>query len=244
MLYKFALAVFATLTFTVQASVVVISKESRVPFNSTGALEICWVKPLSQDTQALVVEIERYVHAQISERAGLKIEFKPDCFLEKDPFFPIGIAFYDDPLTTEGIRMEVLGQTLDRNHPGHPYNFSGGIWSLKNLIDINLSSRFGFVNPDLVAQAKDLSAEGALNLKKTIAVHEILHSLGYAHEQSHRDSTCEVGPEKFKAHVHKLLTDYDPGSIMNYCRTRHFNYETGPIPLSEKDIEGLKFYLN
>ena len=56
-------------------------------------------------------------------------------------------------------------------------------------------------------------------------VHEVFHALGFLHEQQRSDSeaTCAVAvdpnPNNTTVPGADLLTPYDPGSIMNYCRS-------------------------
>jgi hypothetical protein len=230
-------------SFSTSAAVLVLDKNGRLPRGEGGAFEICWTGPLSVQTRSMIAELERYLAEQLTDRAGIALKFRSECLDTKDPFFPVGIAFFDDPDTPEGIRSEIRNMVPKDFPIGHPMTYSGGIWSTRNLIDINLSSRFEDVTDRLVEQSKDLTPEGKLNLQKSIALHELLHAFGYAHEHSHRDSTCEPPPaERYNDKIHTLATAYDPLSILDYCRTGPFDYESGPIPLSELDIEGLAFY--
>lgn len=206
----------------------------------SGEIEFCWEGPHSDEATALIAEIESYLFQQLTLRASLPIKFDSDCFKKSDPFSPVGLAFYDDPLVLAGIKNEIAGLTVDPNSPGHPYTFNRGRWTATQLTDVNLTSQFGAVNDQLRAQAVGLSENGKLNLKISIALHEVMHSLGYAHEQAHRDSLCIVPNENFKPHVHELLTAYDPDSVMNYCLTHHFDFESSAIPLSDLDIEGIR----
>jgi hypothetical protein len=79
---------------------------------------------------------------------------------------------------------------------------------------------------------------------KTIAVHEFLHAVGALHEQlrpdlQQRDPSCWA-KYKNSPDIHgKLplaLTDYDPDSIMNYCKDIY----SVPTQLSALDLVGLK----
>lgn len=79
---------------------------------------------------------------------------------------------------------------------------------------------------------------------RTIAIHEFLHALGAIHEHLSVDLK-ERDPECWKLYagipdVHPTdatpLTDYDPDSIMNYCRDIY----DGSTRLSKRDLKGLK----
>lgn len=71
------------------------------------------------------------------------------------------------------------------------------------------------------------------------AIHEIGHSIGMDHEHQRSDSTGECRPQDPDQLLHpnsdfEFITDYDPESVMGYCRTSDV--------LSTKDIEGLRAF--
>jgi len=234
------LFLISSYSLSAQASVLSVPQGGRFAVNERGAVELCWASGVSAGTQVVEQHIEQYVQAQLQDRAGLLIEFTGLCLEQPDPFFPIGLGFFDDPETQEGIRSEIQLSTAHSPNIGQPMTFTKGRWANRQLVDVNLSSRFLEVSASLQAQAQGLSAAGVLNLQKSIALHEILHALGFAHEQSHRDSVCTEGPEVYRPRVHTLLTEYDPHSLMNYCATHDYNFEKGPMPLSRLDIVGLQ----
>ncbi len=222
------------------ASVFSLATPARFSINSNHPIEFCRVGELSDRTLVLLDEILNYVKSQLTDRAGIEIRYLGDCFALSRPEAPVGITFYDDELTTVAIRREIISYQSNIMQPGHPVAFNAGTWTGAHLVDFNLTSHFQDVSPELLAQADAFTDVGKLNLLKSIGLHEIMHILGFAHEHLHRDSTCHEGSGKYNVHVHTLLTEYDPSSIMNYCLTHHYDYEQGPLPLSELDIEGIK----
>lgn len=227
-------------SLSAQASVLSVSPSGRFHFNQRGAIELCWASQVSAGTLVIEQQVQQYVQAQLQGRAGLLIEFTGLCLEQRDPFFPIGLGFFDDPATQEGIRSEIKMSASHSANIGQPMTFAKGEWANRQLVDINLSSRFLEVSLSLQKQRLDLSEAGVLNLQKSIALHEVLHALGFAHEQSHRDSVCTEGEDRYKPRLHTLLTEYDPHSIMNYCETHSYEFEKGPMPLTPLDIVGLQ----
>ena len=101
------------------------------------------------------------------------------------------------------------------------------------------------VKPSLETHAKDLSQVGRVNLIRSIALHEVLHAFGIAHEAIHPDSTCTTGSDSaFNERIHTRLSEFDSDSIMNSCANRSHDYETRPRGLSALDLQGLNAYFD
>lgn len=71
---------------------------------------------------------------------------------------------------------------------------------------------------------------------ESIAVHEFGHALAFAHEQNRPDTPGECAQPVQGTNGNKLLTPYDPDSVMNYCNPLYNNNGI----LSEYDIKGLQ----
>lgn len=225
---------------TAQALIFRPSKAQTLHLNKSGNVDVCWVTPLSPETILKIHKIETFLKAELEPVLHVKLEFKKNCLALDNPLFPIGISFFDDELTPLSIQNELKSNSTDRSTPGHPMTFAYGSFTHTTLIDLNLTSKFKYVGQNLKKQADLLGENGKLNLLQSIALHEFLHALGFAHEQIHPNSTCdELSPQKILP-SYTILTPYDDQSIMNYCKTHHFDFEKEPISLSELDREGLK----
>lgn len=212
------------------------------PLNSEKKIEFCWLAKENSSTLPLQKRIETYLKKQLQDKAQLNIHFSGLCLNHETPLTPIGIAFYDASDNPPGLQSEMINVASYSEYMGHPTTYSRGFWAAKNLTDIVLTSQFKNVDPSLTQQATELSAEGRDALLLSIALHESLHALGVAHEHDRTDSTCSEKPDlTLNPKIHTYIGAYDSESIMNYCKTHFYDFETAvPIPLSEGDVQTLQ----
>lgn len=224
-----------------RASVFSLKDTHRLKANATGEFEVCWWGDFDRPQGGLKEDLQNYIQSEFEGRAGIKLRFFSDCFEHSNPFFPIGIAIYTDPSLKMGLRnvMHSLVKDTDPS-PGHPNAFFSGKWAQDQLIDVLLNHLFVDVNESLKLQSAAFTGKGRENLIRSIAVHELMHAFGFAHEHRHRDSDCQIEGEVYRSSLHQLLTSYDRDSVMNYCLTHFYDFEKGPLGLSGLDIEGLR----
>jgi len=72
---------------------------------------------------------------------------------------------------------------------------------------------------------------------RVIAVHEFGHAIGFAHEQNRPDTPGECDERPQGQSGDKLLTPWDPHSVMNYCNATYANDGA----LSEFDVVGVQY---
>lgn len=72
---------------------------------------------------------------------------------------------------------------------------------------------------------------------RAIAVHEFGHAIGFAHEQNRPDTPGECTALPQGTDGDKLLTPWDPHSVMNYCNPEYANNGQ----LSAFDIQAVQF---
>jgi hypothetical protein len=72
---------------------------------------------------------------------------------------------------------------------------------------------------------------------KVIAVHEFGHALGFSHEQNRFDAPGECALQAQGPNPDRLLTPYDPISVMNYCNEKYSN----DGELSTLDVAAVQF---
>ncbi|MFS8977248.1 M12 family metallopeptidase [Cupriavidus necator] len=111
----------------------------------------------------------------------------------------------------EGPRTETIGHYLDGMKNGMKLNFTFSKWG------------------DSCKQTLEYCV-------KAIAVHEFGHAIGFTHEQNRPDAPGECRLLSQATDPDKLLTPYDPNSVMNYCNKK---YNNGGI-LSSLDIQAVQ----
>ena len=240
-MYKLTMCTFFIfLYFAADAGLLDIANDERIELTPQGDIEFCWFTTANSTTRPLQLKIENFVREQLT-RTGLRLSFVGLCLEYSNPMSPIGIGFYDARDNTQGIQNTIQG-LVPPEDPGHPSTYHQGRSTQKNLVEIVLSSRLEKVRPSLIKQASGLSERGLEALFLSIALHEILHAIGFSHEHNRPDSTCLLEKDKtYSPLSNTLVGEYDGASIMNPCFTRQYNFESnGPIALSTGDIETLQ----
>lgn len=223
-------------------------------FRKSRELNICWWGGDSQATLSLRKKIETHISSEMRRLNRFSLNKNwPSCesISENKVSEWINLLIYDDPhFDIPSHRKRVLSDDFfrilgfdDHKFPGHPRRLSSGDYHVFRKFDLVLTSRFQSVRPSLVEQARQFSTKGRENLLLSIALHEFMHLLGVEHEHTHPDSDCYVrGDEPLSRNdmFSQIVGDFNPSSIMSYCVTRRFNYNSAPLYLSSGDIQDLR----
>lgn len=102
---------------------------------------------------------------------------------------------------TTGPRVKEFGKSLNGVRGGMELNFTFNTWS---------------------TSCKQTEAARELCIR-SIAVHEFGHAIGFAHEQDRADTPGECTQQTGTTGDLKMLTPYDPKSVMNYCNSAYNN---------------------
>lgn len=139
-----------------------------------------------------------------------------------------------------GLHLEIYkdGPTA-YTRPADAYDGHPRALGLGNVLDgarpgVILNPGLSDVQPSLVQQAANMTAQQLANLQASIVVHEFGHVLGLMHEQARPDSPCHDYPDSNSGDGVEQGA-YDPASIMNYCVTHTSNFDQA-LTLSAGDI--------
>jgi hypothetical protein len=126
-------------------------------------------------------------------------------------------------IENRGIRIQI--DDSDPNNGPHTVGLGRQIDGIRNGMVLN----FTFTKWSTSCQATRAYCI------KAIAGHEFGHAIGFAHEQNRPDTPGECREAPQGENGDKLLTPYDPHSIMDYCNAKWNN----DGQLSDLDIDAL-----
>lgn len=207
----------------------------------TTELKVCW-EFKNETTLWFTTEFSNVV-AKAFERTKLNFSGWDVCpreTLNTD----IRIFIYDDPLAEqqEGFAdvRKLMGTSPDRGHPRVPHP-GPHMRPYKANVILNLSGLDS--DPFLGELYSSLSPTGKRNLALSSSLHELGHAIGLRHENSHPENTC-VGYNENLEWGDNVVGSYNPGSFMQRCLYRNFDYDKGLVWPNDQDIAGInKIYL-
>lgn len=197
-----------------------------------GIVPICWENPENFPTETAWVEESAIEHIE-----GVNREVSNVRFVGKDGQRRPWAKCTD---ASNGIRITIadewprsaVGTQWMRDASGEKIDYGGGKFK---QVPTRMVLNFTFANFPCSPQE---------NCIRTIAVHELLHALGFLHEQLHPKAPkwCK---DRWAAHKDfmgfkpvKGTPDYDHDSLMNYCQDIY----TKPLKLSDGDVTTLRTF--
>lgn len=202
----------------------------------TSNLRVCW-EFKNYETEWFTSQFRTVVEKAFD---GSKLQFTgwgvcPQDLRNSD----LRLFIYDDPLGSKqkgfNYIRSLLGTEPDRGHPRVPRPGPQMRAHKANVI-LNLSGLDS--DPFLGQMYASLSANGKRNLALSASLHEMGHAIGLRHENVHPDNTCVAFDENLEW-GDKVVTPYNPGSFMQRCFYRNFDYENGIVWPNKGDIEGI-----
>ncbi len=139
-------------------------------------------------------------------------------------FAPINFLYWGDCSTNQsGIRIRI-------SDSGPHVTALGARLSMQNQ---EMVLNFSFNNWSETCKASEGRRKSCI---ESIAVHEFGHALAFAHEHNRWDRPGECTERPQGSDGNRLLTEYDPKSVMNYCNPVYNN----DGQLSDLDIKSVR----
>ncbi len=173
-----------------------------------GLVPLCWEDPAASDAADRNLVLAT-LDRQISRNAAVRFEDRGACPTTGGDFPGIRLGVADERPRSEGLGTELIGLPS-----GVVLNFTFAAWGRDCAL--NESLRTACI--------------------RSIALHEVLHALGFAHEQNRDDAPGDCGAGAQGESGDESIGAFDRDSVLNYCNAR---WNNGGV-VSAGDVAGLR----